>query len=292
MKLIISRKGIDSSFGNVASPILPDGRLCWLPIPENTSYKQNLPTYNDVSFHGRTLGEIIVDLSNGKIPGSQSIHLDPDLYPAHVERLPGWRPTFGQTGAAQRHLLNNGVGQGDLFLFFGWFRWTELNNGRLQYVRNSPDLHIIYGWFQIEEQSYVDVFFQPPTWMRFHPHVQGDPYDKLDTVYLPQEKLTGFAAAVPTNGAGLFSHFDENLVLTAPNSSRSVWRLPDFFYPGDRPPLSYHADEIRWTREQDGTYLRAASRGQEFVLDLDYYPEVMPWLEGQFFGEKLANIRV
>src|SRR4051794_5371637 len=107
MKLVLSRKGIDSSFGSCASPILPNGRLCWMPIPETTACKPDLPTYDDLSFHGRTLGEIISELSKGRIASTQQVHLDPDLYPAHVDRLPGWRPAFGQTGAAQRHLLNN-----------------------------------------------------------------------------------------------------------------------------------------------------------------------------------------
>lgn len=292
MKLILSRKGIDSSFGTFASPILPDGTLCWLPIPENTSYKPNLPTYDDVAFHGETLGKIISDLSNGKIPASQQIHLDPDLYAPHVDRLPGWKPTFGQTGAAQRHLLNNGVRQDDLFLFFGWFRQTEFRDGRLQYVKNAPDVHVIYGWFQIEEHAYVDVFFRPAAWMSFHPHIQGDPYDKLDSVYLPKDKLVGFPNATATSGAGIFSKFDQDLVLTAPNSSRSIWRLPNDFFPDGRPPLSYHADELRWSKKDDGTYLRAASRGQEFVLDLDHYPNVARWVEECFFSQKLAGSRV
>ena len=32
MKVIISRKGFDSSAGNMASPILPDGRVISLPM--------------------------------------------------------------------------------------------------------------------------------------------------------------------------------------------------------------------------------------------------------------------
>ena len=35
MKLILSRKGFDSSAGGIASPILPDGRMISLPIPSS-----------------------------------------------------------------------------------------------------------------------------------------------------------------------------------------------------------------------------------------------------------------
>ncbi|MGO9273044.1 MAG: hypothetical protein ACLQOO_22875, partial [Terriglobia bacterium] len=33
MKVIFSRKGFDAEAGGVASPILPDKRLCSIPIP-------------------------------------------------------------------------------------------------------------------------------------------------------------------------------------------------------------------------------------------------------------------
>lgn len=37
MKVILSRKGMDSEAGGIPSPILPDGTLLSLPIPDNTS---------------------------------------------------------------------------------------------------------------------------------------------------------------------------------------------------------------------------------------------------------------
>ena len=39
MKIILSRKGFDSKFGGMASPILPDGTLLSLPIPSNDDVK-------------------------------------------------------------------------------------------------------------------------------------------------------------------------------------------------------------------------------------------------------------
>jgi len=35
-------------------------------------------------------------------------------------------PIFGQINAAQSHLENNNVKEGDLFLFFGWFRKQDI----------------------------------------------------------------------------------------------------------------------------------------------------------------------
>lgn len=52
-------------------------------------------------------------------------HLDPDLRRDALPTRPnGWRPAFGQSGAAAGHLFNQEVGIGDLFMFFGWFRKT------------------------------------------------------------------------------------------------------------------------------------------------------------------------
>jgi hypothetical protein len=60
------------------------------------------------------------------------IHLDPDLDRAPASRLPEWRPALGQTGNAQSHLGDMGVGVADVFVFFGWFRQTEFKAGTLR----------------------------------------------------------------------------------------------------------------------------------------------------------------
>ena len=50
---------------------------------------------------------------------------------------------FGQAGNAQRELDNLGVGEGDLFLFFGWFRDF--------YSVRKADYHHIFGWLQVDQ---------------------------------------------------------------------------------------------------------------------------------------------
>ena len=42
--------------------------------------------------------------------------------------------------------------------------------------------------------------------------------------------------------------------------------------------LTYHGDQSRWQRVNEGVMLKAASTGQEFVLDCDDYPEAVTWL--------------
>lgn len=82
-------------------------------------------------------------------------------------------------------------------------------------------------------------------------------------------------------GWRVFHKFDQRLVLTDPNGAGvSQWRLPRWFYPeGNKPPLTYHGNvPERWRHDADYAYLRSVGRGQEFVLDLDHYPEAVGWL--------------
>lgn len=44
MKLILSRKGFDTHNGGGPSPILPDGRMLSLPIPERRTATTGRPT--------------------------------------------------------------------------------------------------------------------------------------------------------------------------------------------------------------------------------------------------------
>lgn len=141
MKIILSRKGFDSSAGGVASPLFPDGTLLSLPIPDQNG---TVP-YGDLCLGEHRLGDLVEALTQGRIDRQTRAHLDPDLYPTICARPPGWRPLFGQDGAAQSHLVNQGVGMGDLFLFFGWFRAVELVSGQYRFVKNAPDLHLLYG---------------------------------------------------------------------------------------------------------------------------------------------------
>lgn len=114
MKLILSRKGFDSQSGGCPSPIFPDGTLCSLPIPHDPSEI----IYGDL-WHGDTnIGETVADLTRNWDGAKEPAHLDPDINYAAYPRQEGWHPLFGQSGIAQRHLDNQDVQAGDLFLFF------------------------------------------------------------------------------------------------------------------------------------------------------------------------------
>jgi Nucleotide modification associated domain 3 len=62
----------------------------------------------------------------------------------------------------------------------------------------------------------------------------------------------------------------------------STWQLPRWFAPCGRPALSYHSKAARWTDCATSTRLQSVGRGQEFVLDVDEYPEARAWLRSIF----------
>lgn len=278
MKLILSRKGFDSSAGGVPSPIFPDGRMVALPIPDTASTIR----YRDIAHDGASLGELVDALTRGKVTPDDRAHLDPDLIGEMLPRQPGWRPIFGQAGQAQGHLRNHGVGPGDLFLFFGLFRRVERRDGAWRWVPGSRPCHVIWGWLQVEAVVPVDgARADDYAWAEYHPHFQRET-DPHNVLYLASRRLRldGLAEALP--GAGVFPHFSPEQQLTVPGAAKvSQWRLPAWCYPqGDRTPLTYHANRQRWRKGAGHTELAAAARGQEFILDGEEYPEAIPWVCG------------
>jgi hypothetical protein len=280
MKVILSRKGFDSTYGGVASPILPDGSLCPLPIPSPEP-----PRLKDVIWRGDPLSGIVSAITRQRIGPHDGVHLDPDLQEQSRPRAPGWRPLFGQVDSAQSHLTNRGIGVGDVFLFFGWFRPTARVSGRLVFERNAPDLHVIFGWLQVGRVLHPTIDRgSVPHWAAEHPHVRrARSMSANNTLYVASRELRLPSVAGPISGAGVFTRPSPVLTLTAEAQGRSLWRLPRWFYPTPgKPPLTYHSDARRWRLDSTGCYLQTVGRGQEFVLDCNSYPEAFDWLRDIF----------
>ena len=300
MKLILSRKGFDSGSGGCPSPIFPDGTMFSLPIPSNDAV-----TYGELRHHSENLGvinvgDVVKDLTDGSSVPASCAHLDPHLtiktYPevADSERAKNWRGLLGQDEAAQGHLNGQGVGKGDLFLFFGLYRRVErvAQGDREWRFAREPRKHVLWGYLQVGEK--YDLTNTPgrdqvPSWANYHPHMHRD--SDNNTLYAAPEDLK-IANGSKAAGAGVFPRFDERLVLTEPGQSVSRWKLPRWFYPDDgKPALTYHDDPNRWERREGDSehiYLQSVGRGQEFVLDCDHYPEAIGWASDfiRDFGER------
>ena len=258
MKVILSRKGFDSAFGGYPSPILPSGEMVSLPIPLNDAIR-----YSDLKIGRSTYYDLMTDLkprikSNGKwlhLNEETRCHLDPDIHKDSIDRESGWKPCFGQIDSAQIHLENQEVSEGDLFLFFGWFRKTRNNEGTLEFAPLENGMHSIFGYLQIGEMKKVNHSLDVPKWVAYHPHTnEKRRSNKTNTIYIARDSLS-WNESFP--GAGSFI-FNDKLVLTKKGLSRSKWDLPDCFRKAE---ISYH-NEDSW---KDG-YFQSAAIGQEFVV--------------------------
>ena len=256
-----------------------------LPIP---SYDEE--TFEDLKHGAIDIASVVSGITNGRMSGRNLIHLDPDLnfdayrYRKNRPAWQQWRGMLGQAGIAQSHLDKQGVGSGDVFLFFGLYRQVEQTAQGWRFVRGAPELHVLWGWLHVDQKYRVaDLGPNDLSWAFHHPHLFSNYRDDKNTVYAASTKLDlGGDDQLDIAGWGVFPKFDRRLVLTDPNGPGvSQWRIPRWFYPdGNRPPLTYHPDRRRWRRDANHAYLRSVGRGQEFVLDLAHYPEAVEWLSG------------
>lgn len=276
MKLILSRKGFDSSAGGCPSPLFPDGRSYALPIPDDRSRI----AYRDIHYLDQNVGTLVRNLTGYRRAGLRKAHLDPDLIAGAMPRTDGWRPCLGQTGSAQGHLDKQGVGEGDLFLFFGLFRAVERQSGRWRFRRDAKPFHGLWGWLQVGQIHRIDDLEHGKLpWASYHPHFHGEP-DPGNTLYIGSDRLRLNGQMSGIAGAGTFPLMTENHRLTARGARNTTeWQLPDCFYPGsESDAMTYHQNLDRWTRNESGCFLRSAARGQEFVLDVTHKPKVLDWV--------------
>jgi hypothetical protein len=252
MKVILSRKGFDSEYGGQASPILPDGTLLSLPIPQT----EDTEKFSNLFFDGKNYLQIIKELNlKNNFNELTTAHLDPDIRKDCLHSRPvNWKPLFGQSGAAQGKLNNENLKYGDIFLFFGWFRQTEIFNNQLRYVRNAPNQHIIFGYFQIDEILTDRNNF--PEYANYHSHFSNR--ERVNNcIYTSTNELTFERTK---KGADTLK-FSPKLVLTKNGMTKSKWHLPDFFKDLN---MSYHS--ISSFKEN---YFQSVARGQEFVIQSD-----------------------
>lgn len=271
MKVILSRKGMDSENGGIPSPIIQSSHGYWkyysLPIPSinsNIRY-EDLHLFDDIK-----VSKFVEDLGL-KTRKYEFCHLDPDIRESYLKNRPsGWKRCFGQVKSAQTHLKNYQVDIGDIFLFFGWFKKAEYKNGKFQYIadRNYPNgFHAIYSYLQINE-IYKPNVQGVPDWLQYHPHVkyknESEFKNDNNTIYVAGDFIN-HPKHFNKNGSISFV-FSEDLILTKKGqSARSVWELPIEIHPSNGIVLSQHTSD-RWKVENNKAILKTIPRGQEFVF--------------------------
>lgn len=288
MKIVLSRKSMDSSYGGMPSPIIrmKDGTTKMFPLPIPIGQDQSSTKYAEVNlFDDYTAWDFI----NTNKPNFQKIygeycHLDPDLSKSTLcNRNQNWEVGFGQDHIAQSHLAKHKVNEGDIFLFFGWFQYAEFIEGNYKFIKNDefPDgFHSIYAYLQIKESHIIKEKKYPES-LKEHPHAKFHDNFKThsqnnNTIYTAKESLTIGGNVLQVKGSG-YIEFNEKLLLTKRGQKyRSVWDLPLHFHPSYGVEITYNAAN-KWKQENERAILQSAYRGQEFVCTNDPNNEVEKW---------------
>ena len=251
MKVILSRKGFDSTYGKIPSPILLDGTLLSMPIPSEDEL-----SFTELCHGEHTYSEILKQLaSQRQYEKYDKCHLDPDIREnVRLNPVPGWKSAFGQVAAAQTYLSNRSVNQGDLFLFFGRFKQTagSLSDGTLHFVKKAPILHIIYGYMEVGEilpREHIKARN-----IYWHPHSNAERYTNTNnTIYLASDMLS---INREIRGWGVFDYSDRRVLTLADKTA--TWR--------EIPCLMPDAVEKNVKNDAKGSGLYYQGVWQELVL--------------------------
>ena len=258
-RIILSRKGFDSKFGGKPSPIFRDKRIFSIPIPQEEPAPHR---YKDVEYNNLSAVEALNEVSIKDIRAEDFCHFDPNLS--------GKIGVFGQASSSQTELKNANVDIGDLFLFFGWFK---------NHAKRGPNLHHIFGWLQIskiiEGAKNIKEFLLENNLS--HPHGFNDVSRYTNnTIYINNQNLITNNKNYNISGHGFFKKSAENLILTSPCHSRSMWKFPERYF-NHSLNNDLFINRLNWTDKRNFLVDTNKGPGQEFILDVSNNPNVIEW---------------
>ena len=157
---------------------------------------------------------------------------------------------LGQCGAAQTHLERQGVGLGDLFVFFGLFR-----------AEGGKPHHRIFGYLQVAEVTALHA-------------CSPARLEELQALDFPHALAMHAANDTVYCGRGMMAQrASDALRLTVPEGPPSLWNAPAWLR---ETGLSYHGRADRWLPDNR---LQSVARGQEFVADVGKRKDARDWAE-------------
>lgn len=281
MKVILSRKGFDTSIGKIPNVILEDNSLLIFPIPAPDE------KYLYEKLHYKNMEESLYQiLKNLGYDFSQGItcHPDPDLTNwCNVEN--GWHAAFGQCGSSASYLRESvKIEEGDLFLFFGQFCKCDVKKGKYDWNNYGYGnrIHLIWGYLQVGK--IVNTEEEMCTDFSAHPHSQKKYWEnkasvKNNVLYVARDKLS-FNEDLP--GAGLFP-FSNKRILTKRGFSMANWDKNLF---GEPKILENHIPGKSGKKRKNASSNKDECiyyQGQWQELGLEISEDSANWAKGLFF---------
>lgn len=246
MRIVLSKKGVDTSYGNMAS-IVENGVFYSIPIPEPKYMKETRTRYSDIKLKN---GLSLFDKIKNYYPKFEDniCHVDPNI----SNYFGATHGIIGQVDKAQT-FLENKIGIGDIFLFFG--RYAEVRDNEVIGYERA----IIWGYLivseiikpqQITATERAKKEKQYP-WIKANPHWNFKDYENKpnNCIYIGKDY-------------GVFDYSPE-LNLTLPYSKPRYWGLPkELNGLKIESEMSAHNGTIK-----NGTFTLATTFGQEFVVE-------------------------
>lgn len=254
MKIILSRKGFDSSAGKIPSAIIGT-KLISFPIPNINDYKDSYDTIyfsdekNNIESmpYSKIIGDLYEEYNKGKSKEKQlelceHCHVDPDIKEnVRNNKIDNWEPIFGQSGSSATYLTKENeqmkhgslkVEKGDLFLFFGNYREVILDEeGKFKYKKSSKEMQLIWGWLFVGEK------IENPSnnEYKWHPHTYDEnvEWEEKNVLFKAKKDEIISIGNLKIPSFGVFD-YNPNRVLTAnkeynKNESKAFWKYNQIY---------------------------------------------------------------
>lgn len=245
--IVLSRKGFDTACGRCPSLIINGKQMISFPIPEDSEQNdcKAFPTYSSLKIDLDDIGEkslkdlILVstgkskktifnkkelDKENHVEENEPKCHFDPQLFNYH--KASDFVASLGQMDIAAKLLNKYDVKEGDLFLFFGNFKFVNDKlepvlkeiKGKYEVPKNAF-IHCIWGYMEIGKViANPQNNGVPPYIKNHHPHMKYESSENF--LYIAAERLSDRwrpeGCEEKLKGYGIFD-FDSRLVLSPAN---------------------------------------------------------------------------
>ena len=292
MKVILSKKGFDSSYGQQSSIILPQKygyKMISFPIPETNSNNAGVPSENinyifkdEKPFNLKDLFNQL-DITNKikfqeksktRIFTENKFHLDPEVFITSEIRKKQNYAAFGQSGPAAGALLDKSdpLEKDDVFLFFGTFQRTFINNGKITYDDLMNPIHALWGYMIVDDIIHInkDMTNIDNKYIQKYPDIENHLH------FINRANEGDNNIIICGKRFGTFS-YDEKYRLTKPDYQKTCWSISDAFKKAN---MKYLITEKKDRIILDPKRILANGIGQEFVTSNFDEEEMKKWLKG------------